>query len=542
MTAAIAVIGALLGTINTIKTWAESLEQFVRDSRQAGERLLRLKNRIQVYEFRVDLWWKFWELEGASDRYMRELWGSRGTDTIVSQLTTIESLCNKFHEALDSFFGDTSLAQQIYNAPSSNALDSTSSRLAVFNSYANSIQSTSSNTQIFSFVRTLNSQAMEWLSQVELLLAELESDALRAYNLRHRQDANTFLTQEQRDMIHAGVLMQMTMEYRDSAEELFKRCIRMATKANMPGCTSNVDLAQGFIKLKVDLMADLSDLDLQKVSFEQDITERYHLLLNQELQDGSPPEVELCILRSVAAIPQTEISPSVLAAYQTALQDNRVAHARCRGSIFCFRPPLEKERLIPGHHPATPLKELLETPNSDDFLLQDRIHLAYKVVECGALLTGTSWLASLRTSHVVRSRLGAGFYYTLDIQPPTPARVISRRSLSVHILLIGTFLIEIGTGMLLKDILSKGEDVLFVLEALKPHAPRIRESAPYTKEEVKKFLIENNLGDSYASAALHCFEPEIRRKCEVLVRSQDGAILQSYREVLQDYFLNIYTP
>jgi hypothetical protein len=543
MAAAVAIIGAVsgtVGTINTIKTWVESLERFVREFKEAGELLLRLNNNIRVCEYRLDLWRKFWELNGASGPYMRELWGSRGTDTILSQLTTIESLCNIFHEALHSFFGNTSLAQQIYST-TSDAFGSTSSRLAVFQAYANTIKLTTSNTQTFSFVRTLNARASEWLSQLKPLLAELESDALRTYNIRHRQDAKTSLPQEQRDMIHAGVLMQIAMNYRNSAEELFKMCFDMETGANIPGRRRNVSLAQGSsIKLKVDLMADSSYLELQRASSEQDIIERYHLLVKEDHQGRSPSEAELCIIRAVAAVPQLEILQSIPAAYQTALREKIPVHALCRGTMFCFRPPLEDERLMRGDRPAVPLKELLKAADPDTFLLQDRVHLAYKVIECGAFLTGTSWLGSLRTNNMVRSRFRAGFYYTLDIH--SPARAISRRSLSTHILLIGTLLIEIGTGMLLKDIASGGEDILFQLEPLEIRAPQTRASGLYTTEQVKSLLIQNNMGNSYTSAALHCFGPEIRRKCEALVRSKDGDIFESYKEVLRDYFLNVYSP
>jgi hypothetical protein len=147
MVAAVAVIGAvaaIVSTINTIKTWAESLERFVRDFKEVGELLLRLNNSIRVCEYRLDLWRKFWELTSASSQYMWELWGRRGTDTVLSQLTMLESLCNKFHEALDSFFGDISLARQIYST-NNNAFGSTSSRLAVFKAYATTIKLTTSN-------------------------------------------------------------------------------------------------------------------------------------------------------------------------------------------------------------------------------------------------------------------------------------------------------------------------------------------------------------------------------------------------------------
>jgi hypothetical protein len=332
----------------------------------------------------------------------------------------------------------------------------------------------------------------------------------------------------------------MTMEYRESAQELFNTCFPMETPADMPESKTNVALAQCFIKLKVDLIADSIDLGLPRAPSAKDITERYHLLLKQAQPGRGPPESELCILRSVAAAPQPQICPSVLAAYRTALRENIPAHALCNGSLFCFRPPSEEERLIREVRLATPLKQLLEAPYSDTFLLQDRIHLAYKVVECGALLTGTSWLASLRTNHLVRSRSEAGFYYTLDIH--SPAEAISERSLNTHILLIGTLLIEVGTGMLFKDILCRGQEVMFVLEALETSTPCTRAPTSYTAEEVKKILIKNNLGDWYTSAALHCFGPEIRRKCNLVVRSKGEVRMESKKEVLKDYFLNIYSP
>jgi hypothetical protein len=40
-----------------------------------------------------------------------------------------------------------------------------------------------------------------------------------------------------------------------------------------------------------------------------------------------------------------------------------------------------------------------------------------------------------------------------------PIRAVLRRSLSIYILLIGILLIEIGTGILLKDITSGVKDI-----------------------------------------------------------------------------------
>jgi hypothetical protein len=538
--AAIGAVSATVGTINTIKSWVDSLERFVGDFKDAGELLWGLRNRIQACESRLDNWLAFWELEGAHGRYMRELWGSRGTDNIVSQLTTIQSLCNKFNESLSTCFGDTSLAQQIQMASSRDSLESTSVRLAELQAYQRTIKLTSSKTQVFNFVRTLRPRMLEWLSDVGTQLEQLENDAIRTYSTRHRQVVQNFLTEEQKKLINSGILMQMTMEYRNSAEKLFKECFSMERQ-----CRRNVALAQGFIRLKVDLMAASNGLELRRPPSAQDIAERYHLLLQQERQGSGPSEAELCILRSVVATPQPDISPSVFAAYQAALENNRPAHALCEGSMFCFRRPLEEERLVWSDRHAKPLKDLLEDPNSDTFLLQDRIHLAYKVVECGAFLTGTSWFAKLKTRYVIRSRSRAGFYYTLDIQPPTSARAVSRPSLMTQILFIGAFLIEIGTGMLVKDISFRGDDMLFELEARRTDptcASPIPSSKTYSKENVKSILIKNNLGDSYSSAALHCFGQEIREKCRVLSQSQDEAILKSHKEVLKDYFLKIYLP
>lgn len=534
MVAVTAIIGAVsgtVGTINTIKIWVESLERFVRDFKDSGELLLGLKNNIQECEFRLHLWREFWQLNGASGPYLRELWGSRGTRTIVSQLTTIENLCCKFNDSLDSFFGDTSLAHQVYNTRSTGVLESTSKRLTIFQAYANTIKLNSSNTRIFRFVRTLNSRALEWLALIEPQLTKLESGAVRAYNIRHRQEAKSFLSQEQIDALHAGVLMQMAMEYRDSTEELFRMCF----EANIPGQNRNIALAQESIKLKIDLIADPSELELERAASAQDIIERYHILFKREQQLGASVEAELCILRSAVATTQSEISSSALEAYQIALRDSIPAQALCKGSMFCFRPPLEEERLVLSDRPVIPIKDLLKS-DSDTFLLQDRIHLAYKIVECGSLLTGTSWLASLKTNHVMRSRSRAGFYYTLDIKPPTPTKRISRGSLLTQILLIGTFLIEIGTGMVLRDFLYGSDGMLLKLEG--PEAA-INE---YSEEEVKRLLTKNNVGDSYAAAALYCFGTEIRRKCRVLAQSQHGAILESYKEVLKDFYLKIYSP
>jgi len=544
MVAAIAVIGAISGcvsTINTIKSWIESLERFVRDYKETGELLLRLKIDIQACEFRLDLWREFWDLNNASGRYMRELWGSTGTDTIVSQLTTVESLCNKFDEALDFFFGNTSLVEQIYQAVGDDALGSTSSRLDVFQVYAKTIRSETRTRQIISFVRTLHSRAREWLSQVDQHLAKLETDALRAYNIRHGMDTKACLTQEQRDMVHVGVLTQMTMEYREFSEELFNTCFPMQTAANIPAPRADAPSTQRLLKLKVDLMPHSNELELSRALSAQDIAEKYHLLLNQDWRPRGTPETEICILRSVSTAPHIQISPSVLTAYQTALRLNRPAHARSNGSLFCFRPPLEEERLAREGGHAVPLKQLLEAPYSDTFLLQDRIHLAYKIIECGALLTGTSWLSSLKTRHLVRSRSKAGFYYTLDIHPPTT--MISDDSLNTHIMFIGKILIEIGTGMLFKDILCRGQEMMFVLEGLQTRAPYNRVSTLYTAEEVRNILVRNNLGSWYTSAALHCFGLEIRRKCNQLMKSQgDEARMASKKKVLKDYFLNIYSP
>jgi hypothetical protein len=68
----------------------------------------------------------------------------------------------------------------------------------------------------------------------------------------------------------------------------------------------------------------------------------------------------------------------------------------------------------------------------------------------------------------------------LDIH--SPIRAVSRRSLSIYILLIGILLIGIGTGMLLKDIASGVEDIQFQLEPLEIRATQNRAPVLYTTE------------------------------------------------------------
>jgi hypothetical protein len=560
MVAPIAVIGAVagtVGTINTIKNWVESVERFVREFQEAGHQLLKLKTRIGTCEDKLRLWWEFWALKGASYPYVRELWGSKSAETILTQLVTIESICDDINTRLDSFFGDTSLAQQIRTAAGGDMLEATSSRLAVFQVYAKKIKLVSSNTAIFSFVRTLKSRALEWLSELGLLLTELESGALRAFNIRHGQDASASSKQERENMIRAGVLMQKISENGDSVKELFKVFFPMETGGNNPSPQGNCALPTRLVKLKLGLV-DSSQLELRRPSFDTDITETYHLLLRRERRVGSPREAELCVFRSFAEA-KSQFASSVIEACQVALESGMLAAAQCQDSIFRFRPPLELDRLTRSDRSdrsCTPLKGLLGALNSDTFLLPDRIYLAYKVVECGALLIGTPWLESLKTGRLERSRTRAGFYYTLDIWPRILAVSPQGNNLCTQILLIGTLLIEIGTGMMLRGISYRGQALQFELEKLGVQYPLHQEpagSSSYTEEEVKAMLIQNNFGDKYTSAALHCFGCKIREKCCDFLRSlpvdlSDNVTLESKecslelkKEVLKDFFLNVYS-
>lgn len=263
------------------------------------------------------------------------------------------------------------------------------------------------------------------------------------------------------------------------------------------------------------------------------------------------PEVELCVFRSFAEA-GSQFAESVIFACEMAL-GGKLAAAKCRDSVFQFRPPHELDRLTRSGQSGTPLKDLLGALDSDAFLLQDRIYLAYKVVECGALLTGTPWLESLKSCRLARSQTRAGFYYTLDIWPPLLAASRQGNNLHTQILLIGALLIEIGTGMMLTNIFYQGQGRQFELMKLGIQDPLHEEPAvsSYTEEKVKAILIQNNFGDMYASAALHCFGDKMRKKiCDfqqsldlsdkVTLESKERS-LELKKEVLKDFFLNVYS-
>lgn len=408
-----------LGSINTIIGWVEKLESFLQQCSEAGETIRDIQEmaearRAELQQWRIDVTTKY--------PYQRELWGDEHVGVIRSKITTIEDLCSKFNDKFEGLFKAKNLSQVLQNAAERNASISTSQSQEAFRDGAKDNAKDTSTWQIMVFVKRLKPQAIDWLSRLKTMLAELSEIANKAYFVKHREKVSDGLTAEQLERLKRSTFLQMAVELRQASEKLFRLCLQAKEWVIQENGVLNPDKARTM--LKMDLTGIKSGVDLEDIPSQKGIRLLYHLVLEWE----ALPE-ELCIEGPLLDLNQVRNPGSFIEAYKAILRNEEATIiVEMEPKVyFPSRGPHDNEAIeqrnadntLPLPKSLAEIIHTLDVPdpenNMESFTRTQRLALAFKIVECGLFLAGTSWLSNLRSRFVRCSSIDTTTYcFTLD--------------------------------------------------------------------------------------------------------------------------------
>ena len=200
--------------------------------------------------------------------------------------------------------------------------------------------------------------------------------------------------------------------------------------------------------------------------------------------------------------------------------------------------------------PTLLLDQISDLKNSTalSFPRTQRIKLAYKLIQCGLLISGTPWLSSLENKIVKRTpkRGNDDYHFILDLSREAEASDEGTLSaISQHLFAVGILLVELGLGRIVTRPMWAREN-----RALYPdlmiRSPR---SDPGSNESTMKsprwqLLLTKHMGDDFTLAAKYC----LGRKtgdCWYNVHQKDTEPAvrdKAYLEILQSYYLGAYLP
>jgi len=216
--------------------------------------------------------------------------------------------------------------------------------------------------------------------------------------------------------------------------------------------------------------------------------------------------------------------------------------------------PPETRRIARTKGPKTPLKPLstllydvdatISAEPTEKFPRSERYRLAFKIVECGLFLSGTSWLADLknRSKSIKRSRpdVEQTRRFLLDTHASKEDfKDDDFHQFAEHAFAIGVLLTEIGTGRLVHEIpqISKATGQGFSLYAPQTDPP----SRPvlFDGAQINNILVVS-MGDGYARSVKVCLES--KQSWRRAAKHTAAVRAEVYQNVLADYYTDVYLP
>jgi hypothetical protein len=546
--------GAVSGSISSIKTiieWVDKVESLMRQCGEAGETIRDIQELVKARKEELQQWRRLWNIDVTTKyAYQTELWGDEQIEVIRGKISAIEDLCSKFNDKFEVFFIDTQMSRLLHAAAERNSSISMSRSLAAFREDAKLKVDEASAWQIIDFVRNIKPQATDWLTELKVMLAELSETAIKAFFTRHREMVSCGLTNKQLEMVERSTLLQMALEMRQASEDLFHLCL--VAKECVGQENPIRGSAQTYTWLKIDLTGVSRGVDLGNIPSQRGIQLIYHLVLEWE----ESPE-EICIEGPLLDLDQARNIGSFIEAYRAVQRKDKATILIEPNLYFPSRGPRDDETLklkILDEDAPLPksldefihaLDELDLEDNVEQFPRTRRLWVAFKIVECGLFLAGTSWLSKLR-SKTIRCTPMDRVKYHFTLNANDTAQTVSWQSfdqLALSMFRIGVLLIELGIGELVcghrPGKICKFRDATFLM--CKPGADH-REQGQWRSFTTIVDILNTTMGNDYASATAFCLD-KMRDKCgDAAVESTRSDIHNTYKKIFGDYFLNIYVP
>ncbi|KAL9038024.1 MAG: hypothetical protein Q9214_005447 [Letrouitia sp. 1 TL-2023] len=306
-------------------------------------------------------------------------------------------------------------------------------------------------------------------------------------------------------------------------------------------------------------MIDDDGIDLNAAASRNSIIMRYHLLLPTQLRQGA---LEIVIKgpyeQEKADSPDHRgFEDACSAAFIKLTSQFRVQNPVQSSAVWSFRShvPVEGEKIpFSDEERWRPLTNLLYDPDVPialertlSFPRSQRIFLAHKFVQCGLLISGTSWLAKLEDKVVKRTPRGPNNAYRFLLELTSDASPLggSGGAISQHLFAVGILLLELGLGKVMKlhDWRRENGRSYPTLKAYTPTGAEGGDGDIRTPDEWQ-LLLTITMGDDYTKATKYCLANK-RTECWNQVNQRNlmpKQLEQALKEALQEYYINAYLP
>ena len=543
MASAAAVVGAVSGTVSTIniiKTWVGELLQLLKEYRDVGQTLQSLDLKLAVHQTELGLWMEIWGLQQpTSRRFQRELWGKEPLKTLDKLYVAISSALEETRTDLASILKDA------FEIRSSTHTQLGATAIVDFREQAAAAKKQLSPKKIIAFIRKRGPDIQSRLEEVSKWVVTLRNMAIDAYEARHRVSISKTPTQEEIAKAGTSMLLQMALETRYASTGLYQSYRKHVTSKD--------------VRLDVDLISDKA-MDLDSVRFRNSVVLQYRFLVPWPSKPQEPLEIMIegpfdLETRDPNGQLSSEDRGFVEACYAALMNARAEFKIQCRAEIYAFRSRVPLNKIAASNtanlSPLTSLIYELDLRISDEpalyFPRSQRIKLAYKLIQCGLLISGTSWLSKLENKVVTRTRKDKDDDYHFLLELSNDVEMTEDgllADLSQHLFAVGVLLIELGLGKLVKSLAwENGRSFYPGFVMGDPSVDSTSRSSTVTRIEWQTRLT-SLMGDDYTKAAKFCL---IRKTGKHWDAVHDREIEPDAREtayvgVLKEYYVRAYLP
>jgi hypothetical protein len=551
-------ISGAISTINTVKCWLTELRTFITEAQEAGETLQNFCDDYIACEADLELWAEMWGIEeNVSKKYLLKLWGRSGSKAIAARLESIYRTHGDIKAILTLFLQDAGMLVSLdlkkhqdakANSMSRNTLAAESRRKVSEKQKGLTIKKT------VAFVSSKAPDIFRKLAHIQKQTTDMKTLSKSAFQNKNQIPiSGDFLPKDKLEEIKTSILFQLAYETRMASRGLYQSCYAASKKPILKDYIKDIKLEMDLFRRGVADTTTVASREAMALQFRLLVAWPARLLevfvegpfcpdRDPKLYNAAGDGFYGACMKALDNDSETFQVSSVAEA--TWFRSYVPPERRRKTWQKSPQNPFEKEDQL------KPLVSLLYDLNTtrtgepaDKFRRSERIRLAFKIVECGLFLSGTSWLADLKSVNIQRSARDQeqNRRFLLDTAASKADYDDDHfRQFVQHAFAIGVLLTEIGTGRLVAKVLprSKTEGQCFSLY-------KTRTSPPSDPEELSGAqifqLLAMAIGElGYAQPVKICLESkESWRQAINHTAEKRGEI---YQGILAEYYLEVYSP
>ncbi|KAK0747402.1 hypothetical protein B0T21DRAFT_4360 [Apiosordaria backusii] len=471
---------AAAGLLGTLKATVDATRRFYERTRDVGEVLHDSYLAFDRCHTALEMWTRFWGLDKRlSRRYQEALWGPDGSRTIGRQLAKIKNQMEDVWDELSPLLARAGITQQTTSQVDWSSAQESRRGVA-------KIKSLLRKRDLWWFGRGKGGDLLSLINSVGASISDLRELSITCFSMVN----GTSLLDHAPEMLASAVglksFLAAVLDAKTAATMYFSalfNMVRMGMPRTTPGSPypKVAQLDMDLVKLRFLQSSNFQSFDNIQLQYNLSLlpdrrTRNWDPLLiivdgpHKLTKSGPTPTKQTSGLK-----PESEISDALHAArdFNTSLF---LVHSPDDTLSACFRvlPPQSHQLL--DLCPSRPLESTanvwsilspLPSSTSDSHKsesimlpLSTRITLARKLVLMALFLGGTPWLSGARhgIGKIVRPDYSDGadhdrFLLDVEVDAEGP-RVTSMQEWRQHLHSVGLFLLELGMGMQLREVIK----------------------------------------------------------------------------------------